>query len=197
MISLSSTGDSIIGSGIALAIIASIAVLLRLATKKVAKAGLAADDCWITFALVTFWVYVGVELWGNMSRLAQALGFESNFQPTGIYAGAGGAHMDNFRSSNPSGILLFFKVRTVLRLRLSWTNTCKIVDSCRHLAFCCDNYWSQVLNPKPLLSNFPLVLVSARYCGAGRYLCLLATRSDPLLGICLLRTVVVPLHRFQ
>lgn len=104
--------------------------------------------------------------------------------------------MDSFRSSNSSGIRIFFKVRTVLRLRLSWSNTCKIVDPYRHLAFCCDNYWSQALDPKPLLSNFRVVLVSARYRRAGRCLCRLAAHSDPLLGICLLRTDVVPLHRF-
>lgn len=100
MTSLSSTGHGIIGSGISLAIVSSIAVVLRLSAKRATKAGFAADDYWIIFALVTFWVYLGVELWG-------------------IYAGAGGANMENFRNSDLSGIQIFFKIRTVLRLRIS------------------------------------------------------------------------------
>lgn len=40
-------------------------------------------------------------------------------------------------------------------------------------------------------------MVSARHSGARRGLRRLVARSDPVLGICLLRTAVVPLHRLQ
>lgn len=80
MTSLSSTGHGIIGSGISLAIVSSIAVVLRLSAKRATKAGFAADDYWIIFALVTFWVYLGVELWGNLLPFAKAL--ESEFDLT-------------------------------------------------------------------------------------------------------------------
>lgn len=113
MDSLSSTGHGIIGSGISLAIVSSIAVFLRLSAKRATKAGFAADDYWIIFALITFWAYLGVELWGNILPFAKVLNFESNLQLTGIYVGAGGVNMDNFRTSDLSGINIFFKVRIV------------------------------------------------------------------------------------
>ncbi|MCJ1466570.1 hypothetical protein MMC07_005190 [Pseudocyphellaria aurata] len=95
MVLLSSSGHGIIGSGIALAIVASVAVVLRLVAKRVAKratqGGIATDDYWIIFAATTFWVYVGVELWG-------------------IYVGAGGANLDNLRTMDPPALAIFFKV---------------------------------------------------------------------------------------
>ncbi|MCJ1266221.1 hypothetical protein MMC22_006104 [Lobaria immixta] len=109
MNSLSSTGHGIVGSGIPLAIVSSIAVVLRLSAKRATKARFAADDRWIIFALVTFWVYLGVELGGNVLSFEKVLDFESNLPLTGIYVGAGGVNMDNFRTSNLSGMQIFFK----------------------------------------------------------------------------------------
>lgn len=64
MILLSSSGHGTIGSGVALAVVASIAVDLRLVAKRATKGGFATDDYWIIFAATTFWVYVGVEFLG-------------------------------------------------------------------------------------------------------------------------------------
>ena len=114
MNSLSSTGHGIVRCGISLAIVSSIAVVLRLSAKRATKAGLALDDCWTIFALVTFWVYLGVEIWGNVLSFEKVLDFESNLPLTGIYVGAGGVNMDNFRTSDLSGMQIFFKVRIAL-----------------------------------------------------------------------------------
>lgn len=87
---LSSTGHDIIVSVVAMAIVASIAVFLRLGAKRLTKAGLTVDDYWIMFALVSFWVYVGVMLWG-------------------MFNGAGGESMTNISHFKFSGYEIFLK----------------------------------------------------------------------------------------
>ena len=62
---LSSTGHDITVSVIAMAFVATIAVFLRLVAKRMTKAGFTVDDYWIVFALLSFWVYAGVMLWGS------------------------------------------------------------------------------------------------------------------------------------
>lgn len=105
--------------------------------------------------------------------------------------------MDNFRTSDFSGIQIFYKVRTVLWPPLPLSDACKIVHPRRHSAFRRDNYWSQAINLKPLPSNFLGSMVSAHDRGTEWHLRCLVARSDSVLGVCLLRTTVVALHRLQ
>lgn len=61
---LSSVNYDISVSAVVMIIVASIAVLLRLGAKRLTKVGFTVDDYWIMFALLAFWVYIGVMLWG-------------------------------------------------------------------------------------------------------------------------------------
>lgn len=50
---------------VAMAVLATIAVLLRLLAKRWTKTGLKADDIWILLGLASFWAYVGVVVGGT------------------------------------------------------------------------------------------------------------------------------------
>ena len=109
---LSSTGHEIIASAVTMVIVASIAVLLRLSAKRLTKVGLTVDDYWIIFAVISFWVYVGVMLWGKFFPASRILNLNANFfSPTvGMFDGTGGASMRNITDFKLSGYRKFLKV---------------------------------------------------------------------------------------
>lgn len=53
-------------TAVAMAVLATIAVFLRLLAKRCTKTGLKADDVWILLGLASFWVYVGLIIWGML-----------------------------------------------------------------------------------------------------------------------------------
>lgn len=55
-------------TAVAMAVLATIAVFLRLLAKRCTKTGLKADDVWILLGLASFWVYVGLIIWGVFAR---------------------------------------------------------------------------------------------------------------------------------
>lgn len=64
MVSLNSGGRDAFWSAIIFAVIASIAVGLRLLSKRYTKAAYGADDWWILASLVLFYAWVAVIIWG-------------------------------------------------------------------------------------------------------------------------------------
>jgi len=61
---LNADGAHIFFTGIHFGILATIAVLLRLLTRRFIKARYGWDDWWIIFTLVVFYAYLGVMIWG-------------------------------------------------------------------------------------------------------------------------------------
>lgn len=106
---VSSTVYNIIVSAVTMGIIATIAVFLRLSAKRLTKAGFTIDDYWITFALVSFWVYIGVMLWGMCFHKTDWNKLTSS-TTAGMFDGAGGASMTNNRNFKFSGYRIFLKV---------------------------------------------------------------------------------------
>lgn len=70
MTELSLNSRQILDTAVAMAILATITVFLRLLAKKCTKTGLKADDVWILLGLASFWAYVGVIIWGKYAPLA-------------------------------------------------------------------------------------------------------------------------------
>lgn len=66
MAELFPTCREILQTAIAMAVLATVAVFLRLLAKRFTKAGLKADDIWILLGLALFWAYVGVLVWGML-----------------------------------------------------------------------------------------------------------------------------------
>lgn len=64
MAKLPSTGREVFNTAVAMTVLATVAVFLRLLAKRCTKTGLKADDIWILLALASFWAYVGVIIWG-------------------------------------------------------------------------------------------------------------------------------------
>ncbi|MCJ1263338.1 hypothetical protein MMC22_003208 [Lobaria immixta] len=67
MMNISSSGRTIIHLCIFLAVIDTVAVLLRLLAKKSIKAAFAADDAWVVASVCCFYVFVGVIIWGAIN----------------------------------------------------------------------------------------------------------------------------------
>lgn len=143
---LSSTGHDIIVSVVAMAIVASIAVFLRLGAKRLTKAGLTVDDYWIMFALVSFWVYVGVMLWGTCFHIIGRKKL-TPFTMKGMFNGAGGESMTNITHFKFSGYQIFLKVQPSFTL----TEECNtepdnlVVYSHRHPAIWHHDHWCETL----------------------------------------------------
>ena len=68
MIELSPAAQRVMGVGLAFAILSSVAVILRLLTKKETKASIALDDWWIIAALAFLYVTVGLEIRGEAHK---------------------------------------------------------------------------------------------------------------------------------
>lgn len=66
MTELSLKSRQIFNTAVAMAVLATIAVFLRLFAKRCTKTGLKADDIWILLGLASFWAYVGVIVWGML-----------------------------------------------------------------------------------------------------------------------------------
>lgn len=106
---VSSTGYNIIVSAVTMGILATMAVFLRIIAKRLTKAGFTIDDYWIMFALVCFWVYIGVMLWGMCFHKSG----RNKLTPSttaGMFDGAGGASMTNIYNFKFSGYRIFLKV---------------------------------------------------------------------------------------
>ena len=65
MAGLNYNGRAAFGTAITFIVIASVATGLRLLTRNFIKKRLEADDWWILIALIDFYVFEGVMLWGN------------------------------------------------------------------------------------------------------------------------------------
>lgn len=65
MMNISSSGRTIIHLCIFLAVIDTVAVLLRVLAKKSTKAAFAADDAWVVASVCCFYVFVGMIIWGK------------------------------------------------------------------------------------------------------------------------------------
>lgn len=84
-------GRSAVVSSLAMGILATVATSLRFLAKLETKAGLAADDYWITFSLATYWAYTGVTIWG-------------------IFEGGGGLDMRNIVGGSSAGLTIYLQV---------------------------------------------------------------------------------------
>ena len=73
MTELSLNSRQVFNTAVAMAVLATIAVFLRLLAKKCTKTGLKADDVWILLGLASLWAYVGVIIWGKYAPLAVGL----------------------------------------------------------------------------------------------------------------------------
>ena len=67
---------AIFGTAVGMAVLATIAVFLRLLAKKFTQSGLKADDIWILLGLASFWAYLGVVFWGML--FPQSIGIEAD-----------------------------------------------------------------------------------------------------------------------
>lgn len=56
-----------LNTAVAMVVLATVAVCLRLLAKRCTTTGLKADDIWIFLGLACFWAYVGVLIWGILS----------------------------------------------------------------------------------------------------------------------------------
>ena len=65
-----SQGRAAFASAVSLSVLAGMAVSLRMLAKTVVKAGYGADDWWIIFGLLSFYVSEGVLIWGNSCSLS-------------------------------------------------------------------------------------------------------------------------------
>ncbi len=88
---ITNSGRASFESSIAIGIIATAAVILRILAKLETKPGLAADDYWITTSLAFFWAYAGVLSWS-------------------IFEGGGGVHMRKIAEGSGAGITLYLQV---------------------------------------------------------------------------------------
>ena len=64
MVNLNSNGKRALESGIAFTVIATIAVALRLLTKRYTKIKWAADDSWAVVSLVALFGWITAQFWG-------------------------------------------------------------------------------------------------------------------------------------
>ena len=63
MIDLSAEGRRAFILVVVFLVFATVSVALRLYTRVIIKAGFGLDDFWIVFAMLVFWVYIGLDIW--------------------------------------------------------------------------------------------------------------------------------------
>lgn len=68
MVKLNEAGHRSLDSGVAMTVLATIAVLLRLLTKSHSKASWGADDFFAFAAFLAMYAWLGVMLWGASSN---------------------------------------------------------------------------------------------------------------------------------
>lgn len=90
-----SIGYSAFESSTVMAVLATLAVIIRFVSKSFTKARFSSDDCWIFLSLAAFWTHLGLSSWA-------------------IFKGGGGLDMQNLRDMDRIGITLYFKVRKFL-----------------------------------------------------------------------------------
>lgn len=73
MLGLREESEPAFASAVIMLILASIAVGLRLLTKKWTKLGYGVDDWWLLFALSTVYAYFCIFLWGASSPYSNTL----------------------------------------------------------------------------------------------------------------------------
>ena len=69
---LNYNGKVAFGTAITFIVIASVATGLRLRTRRIIKKSYEADDWWILIALICFYVFVAVMLWGNQYSITDS-----------------------------------------------------------------------------------------------------------------------------
>lgn len=65
MESINSNGKAAFATAVVFAVLASAAVGLRLLTRNYRKVKYGADDWWIVSALISFYIFIAVMLWGE------------------------------------------------------------------------------------------------------------------------------------
>ena len=90
MVSLNSGGTHAFWSAIVFAVIAGIAVILRLLSKKWTKAAFGADDWWALASLVLFYAWVAVVIWGTKSN---PISYPYTDLKSGVVRDGGGANV--------------------------------------------------------------------------------------------------------
>ncbi|KAL8659758.1 MAG: hypothetical protein Q9226_000254 [Calogaya cf. arnoldii] len=96
MVQLTPEGKASLGSGIAFAVLASIAVSLRILSKTYTKASWAADDSWAVLGLIALYALITSEIWGMSYLCCEAI-LDPKMKPltrAGIFAGGGGLNYE-------------------------------------------------------------------------------------------------------